>query len=98
MRLKDKSRRITGAGTGLGRAIAIMFARGREGDLNGRRAAAREGRGGDRAGWAARRSRAETQPRRPTSRRLVEATVKTFGRLDIPVNNAGGIPSAAVLA
>src|SRR4029434_1278594 len=93
MRLKDKVAIVTGAGTGLGRAIALMF--GREGakvTLTGRRPeplekAAAEIRqaGGNRLGGA----RDMLEP--PDVARRVDTPLKIFGRLDILVNNAGGI-------
>lgn len=91
MRLKGKTAVVTGAGTGLGRGIALMFAReGASVALNGRRpgpvettAKAIMDAGG----------RAEAVPGDVTVpadvQRLIRTTVDTFGQLDILVNNAG---------
>lgn len=91
MRLKGKTSIVTGAGTGLGRGIALMFAREGAGVvLNGRRpgpvettAKAIMDAGG----------RAEAVPGDVTVpadvQRLIRTAVDTFGQLDILVNNAG---------
>ena len=91
MQLKDKIAIVTGGGSGIGRAIALGFAR--EGasvavtDLEGSRAeavAAEVGAaGGTAIGFAADVSKTEEADA------MVERTVKRFGRLDILVNNAG---------
>jgi NAD(P)-dependent dehydrogenase (short-subunit alcohol dehydrogenase family) len=93
MRLKDKTALVTGAGTGLGEAIALMFAReGARVALCGRRAeplqkvlaemTAAGGQGvvvpGD-------------MTREADAKRAVADTMRHFGRLDILVNNAGAI-------
>ena len=88
MRLKDKVALVTGAASGFGAEIARVFAR--EGakvavvDLNeeGARAVARE------IGNAASPIRCDVSVGADV-RAAVEATHKTFGRVDIIVNNAG---------
>lgn len=101
MRLKDKVAIVTGAGTGLGRAIALMFAReGAAVTLNGRRAGPLEKTATEitrAAGTAL--ACAGDATRAADAGRMVAATVEAFGRLDILVNNAGGIPErGSVLA
>ena len=100
MRLKDKVVIVTGAGTGIGRAIALRF--GLEGAtmlLNGRRPAplaavadvikAAGGRAEAVAGDVTRTSDVE---------RLVAAAAEGHGRLDVLVNNAGVMVSRTAAA
>jgi NAD(P)-dependent dehydrogenase (short-subunit alcohol dehydrogenase family) len=101
MRLADKIAIVTGAGTGLGRAIALMF--GREGarlTLAGRRLEPLEKTAAEirqAAGTAL--VCAGDVTKAADVARLVDSTLAAFGRLDILVNNAGGIAErGAVLA
>ncbi len=88
MRLRDKTAIITGAGSGIGRACALAFAReGARLALVGRRkerldALARE------IGDSALVLAADVS-RKPDIERVVEHTAAHFGGLDVLVNNAG---------
>ena len=82
---------ITGALTGIGRAAAFAFAsQGAQLVVSGRRAAegaalvAELGKAGGKAVFVLADVRDEAQVKA-----LVDAAVKTFGRLDVAVNNAG---------
>ncbi|HLK87749.1 MAG TPA: SDR family oxidoreductase [Candidatus Binataceae bacterium] len=89
MRLEDKVAILTGAGSGIGRATALLFAR--EGarlalnDIDGR-ALARVGAeiGADRV-----RTAAGDIAQEESARRLAQEAMAAFGRIDILVNNAG---------
>lgn len=91
MRLKGKSAIITGAGTGIGKAIALLFAK--EGaavmvadvDEAGGMETVRSARdAGGRAAFTLADVTVAAQ-----AERLVKAAVEDFGGLDILVNNAG---------
>lgn len=91
MKLEDKVAIITGGGGGLGREIALAFAG--EGanlalaDINwpNARSVAREVRGLKRDALPLRID----ITREPDVRRMLERTLKKFGKIDILVNNAG---------
>jgi NAD(P)-dependent dehydrogenase (short-subunit alcohol dehydrogenase family) len=91
MRLKDKVAIVTGAGTGLGKAIAVMFAQeGASVALNGRRTELLEKTLGEvtHAGGHGLVVPGDVT-RAADIARMVGATVEHFGRLDVLVNNAG---------
>jgi NAD(P)-dependent dehydrogenase (short-subunit alcohol dehydrogenase family) len=91
MRIKDKVAVVTGAGSGIGRAIAELFAeegaRVAVSDINvegGRETVAAIEKAGGEAFFV------ETDVSRgPEVKALVESTVDRWSRLDIMVNNAG---------
>ncbi|HET7874511.1 MAG TPA: glucose 1-dehydrogenase [Methylomirabilota bacterium] len=93
MRLKDKVALVTGAGTGLGKAIAVMFAReGAKVALSGRRLEPLEKTQGEIAHGGGTALVAPGDVTRAADvQRVIASVVRQFGRLDILVNNAGGM-------
>jgi NAD(P)-dependent dehydrogenase (short-subunit alcohol dehydrogenase family) len=91
MRFEDKTVVVTGAGYGLGEAISLAFAHEGAGLVLA-------GRTGERLDAVARAVRAMDRrahsvvtdvSQEASARRMIEETVKTFGKLDVLVNNAG---------
>jgi len=98
-KLTDRVAIITGAGKGIGRGIALAFAEAgadivcaarTEADIE---ATANDVRERGRRALAVPTDVLETSH----LERLVEATLKEFGRVDVLVNNAGGSPPRAAL-
>ena len=91
MRLEEKVALITGGGSGIGRASALLFAK--EGarivvsDLN-ESAAVETSRYIEDAGGEATSVQGDVS-RGPDAERMVKATVNAYGRLDVLVNSAG---------
>ena len=91
MRLADKVAIVTGGGSGIGRAAALLFAREGasvlvadiEGDAAGRTAAAIEAAGGRTSSFRLDVSKAAE------AEALTAACVERYGRLDVLINNAG---------
>src|SRR5437016_13843079 len=93
MRLEHKVAIGTGGGTGIGEAIAKVFAReGAKVAITGRRKDELERvvRDIERKGGQALALQGSVT-NEPDVREAVAATVRTFGRLDILVNNAGNL-------
>ncbi|MDP2948888.1 MAG: glucose 1-dehydrogenase [Chloroflexota bacterium] len=91
MRLKDKVALVTGSGSGIGKATALLF--GREGakvmsvDIDAETAQATARQIAD-AGGHADSLQADVSVAADVER-MVQTTVERFGRLDVLVNNAG---------
>lgn len=91
MRLAGKSALVTGAGSGIGKAMAVVF--GREGakvmasDINEESARAVAAQIED-SGGEARSIRTDTSKQEDVQA-AIQATVDAWGRLDILANNAG---------
>jgi NAD(P)-dependent dehydrogenase (short-subunit alcohol dehydrogenase family) len=99
MRLEDKVAIVTGGGTGIGAAIAATFAReGAKVTITGRR---KETLGEIADQIAAAGGHALAVPGSVTDesdvQHAVEATLATFGRIDVLVNNAGSLLHAGPL-
>jgi NAD(P)-dependent dehydrogenase (short-subunit alcohol dehydrogenase family) len=99
LRLENKVALITGGGSGIGRATALLFAR--EGasvaiaDVNDKAAQAVAGEIKKSSGHALFETADVT--RAADCRRIVDRTIQEFGRIDILFNNAGIIRRATVL-
>jgi NAD(P)-dependent dehydrogenase (short-subunit alcohol dehydrogenase family) len=100
MRLKDKVSIITGAGSGLGKEMALLFAR--EGskvvvaelkEESGKRVAEKIRRQGGSALFVQ-----VDVSRASDAERMTQETLKAYGRIDVLVNNAGINPSRTSLA
>lgn len=92
MRLQDKVALVTGASSGIGKAIATRFvAEGARVVINHRTTAQDEQAAHDLAGrlGSAAVAIAADVTRREDVERMMEVAIERFGRLDIAVNNAG---------
>ena len=99
--LSDRVAIVTGGGTGIGAAIALLLARhGADLVIAGRRIDKLEAAAAEvREATARRCTPIATDVRDPEQvKRLVERTVAEFGRIDILINNAGGSIQAALRA
>ncbi len=92
MELKDKVCLVTGSSKGLGRAMALAFAReGARVAINGRNEADLETTAAQIRGLGAEVLIAKADvARKEEVDSMVEKVVATFGRIDVLVNNAGG--------
>ncbi len=97
--LQDRVALVTGAGNGIGRAIAIAFARAGAHVAVAGRNAQTLGQVSAEVAAAGRRALACTVDVRkvPEVRAMVRRVVETFGQLDVLVNNAGITQRAASL-
>lgn len=95
MRLKDKVAIVTGGGTSIGRAIALMFAReGASVVVNGRRPGPIESTAKEIQALGGRALAVSADVTKVAEvQRLIRSTVDTFGRLEVLVNNAGVLTS-----